>query len=134
MFMGFTNCGHVCPTTMVRLRAIASALELEVLESEVNVLFVSVDPDRDTPEVIARYVQGFNAGFTGVTGTPAELEKLANTLGAPFFVQVSDERYIVDHSSAIFVINPDGDYAAVISPPHDIALIVSALTEMLPEA
>jgi len=126
LFMGFTNCGHVCPMTMAKLRTIADSVD-----QPVDVLFVSVDPGRDTPEVIANYVRGFDESFRGVTGTPEAIDKLASALGAPYFVDASGERYIVDHSSAIFVINPDAALAATITAPHDVVPIISELQDLL---
>ena len=126
LFMGFTNCGHVCPMTMAKLRTIADSVD-----QPVDVLFVSVDPGRDTPEVVADYVRGFDATFRGVTGTLDEIDKLANALGAPYFVDVTGERYIVDHSSAIFVINPDAALAATITAPHDVVPITGELQDLL---
>jgi protein SCO1/2 len=126
LFMGFTNCGHVCPMTMARLRTIVDSIDRPV-----DVLFVSVDPGRDTPAVIASYVRGFDEKFRGVTGASDEIEKLANALGAPYFVDASGAQYIVDHSAAIFVINPDAALAATITAPHEVAPIVSELTELL---
>ena len=126
LFMGFTNCGHVCPMTMAKLRTIADSLDRPV-----DVLFVSVDPGRDTPAVIANYVRGFDESFRGVTGSPEEIAKLANALGAPYFVDANAERYIVDHSAAIFVIDADAALAATITAPHEVTPIVRELNELL---
>ena len=126
LFMGFTNCGHVCPMTMAKLRTI-----VDNIDQPVDVLFVSVDPGRDTPEAIANYVHGFDASFRGATGTPAEIDKLANTLGAPYFVDATGEKYIVDHSSAIFVVNPDAALAATITSLQDVEPVASELEALL---
>lgn len=126
LFMGFTNCGHVCPMTMAKMRAIKSEMK-----GTIDVLFVSVDPDRDTVDVVRDYVDSFDASFTGVTGDPAEVDKLANALGAPYFVDQSEDGYIVDHSAALFLIDPTGAYAGVMSAPHDVQAIVSDLSKLL---
>jgi protein SCO1/2 len=126
LFMGFTNCGHVCPMTMARLRAIKGSLERPV-----KVLFVSVDPGRDTPAVIDKYVHNFDPEFVGVTGQPQELAVLAAALGAPFYVEQTEDRYTVDHSGAIFIIDPAGKYAGVISPPLEIEAVVADLDRLL---
>jgi len=94
-------------------------------------LFVSVDPGRDTPAVIAKYVHAFDESFRGATGAPEQIEKLANALGAPYFVDASGERYIVDHSSAIFLINPDAALAATMTAPHEVEPITIELQELL---
>jgi len=126
LFMGFTNCGHICPMTMAKMRVIASELN-----GAVDVVFVSVDPGRDTPMVIRDYVRSFDANFTGITGTKAELDKLANALGAPLVVDVSADNYIVDHSSALFLLDPNGAFAGVVSAPLDVDLIVADLRHLL---
>jgi protein SCO1/2 len=126
LFMGFTNCGHICPMTMAKLRMISDSIE-----HPVDVLFVSVDPGRDTPAVIAAYVHGFDEKLRGITGKPEEIDRLATALGAPYFVDSSSERYIVDHSSAIFLINPDAALAATITAPHEVSPIISELNELL---
>jgi protein SCO1/2 len=126
VFMGFTSCGHVCPMVMAKLRAIKDAVQ-----SPVEVLFVSVDPERDTSEKILSYVRGFDASFTGATGAPEEIAKFANALGAPYFVDSSADPYIVDHSSALFIVDPAGAFAAVFTAPHEIEPIAADLDELL---
>ena len=126
VFMGFTSCGHVCPMIMAKLRAIKEAMKMPV-----EVLFVSLDPESDTPEKIHSYVRGFDASFTGATGAPEEIARFANALGAPYFVDSSADPYIVDHSSALFIVNPAGAFAAVFTAPHEIEPIAAGLDELL---
>ena len=126
IFAGFTNCGHICPMTMARLRAIVDAAA-----APVDVVFVSVDPGRDTPEAIKAYVQRFDPRFIGVTGQPEQLDILANTLGAPYSVVQDEGQYTVDHSTAIFVVNPDGEFAAVFTAPHDVSAIAADLDSLM---
>jgi len=126
LFMGFTNCGHICPMTMAELRAIHDGLP-----EPINVIFVSVDPNRDTPEVIRDYVRRFDDTFLGITGTSAELEKLASGIGAPIFVDTAADNYIVDHSSAVFLLDPSGALAGTITPPFDPARIAAELQTIM---
>jgi protein SCO1/2 len=126
VFMGFTNCGHVCPMAMAKLRAIK-----DTMQQPMQVLFVSVDPGRDTPAVIRDYVHGFDPDFSGITGADQEIAQLANALGAPYFVDNSGDSYVVDHSSAFFIINPDGAFAAVISAPHKAESVAADLDKLL---
>jgi protein SCO1/2 len=126
VFMGFTSCGHVCPMTMAKMRAIAAEMG-----GSVDVLFVSVDPDRDTPAVIRDYVKAFDEDFTGVTGAPEQIDALANALGAPYFVDKTGGAYTVDHSTALFIIDPEAAYTGVISAPHDVSAILSDLRILL---
>ena len=114
VFMGFTNCGDVCPATLYKLSE-----TVKKLPAPPRVLFVSVDPGRDSPEIIGRYLRGFNAGFAGATGTRNELTRFAEGLSAPYQVSTHDGRYIVDHSSAVFLLDPAAQLRAVFSAPHD---------------
>lgn len=126
LFLGFTSCGHVCPMTLAEMRTIRDSLD-----GRVNVVFVSVDPGRDTPEVIRKYIKGFDASFTGVTGAPEQLDALANALGAPYFVDADPDNYSVDHSSALFLINESAALAGVISQPLDVQAVVNELDALL---
>lgn len=123
VFMGFTSCGHICPTKMAEMRLIR-----DQLDAPLNVVFVSVDPGRDTPAIIKQYVESFDKDFSGMTGSAETIEELANALGAPYFVDPAPDRYIVDHSSALFLIGPDAKLVGVITPPLDIAVIADDLT------
>ena len=125
LFMGFTNCGHICPTKMAELRMIADAVD-----NPIRVVFFSVDPTRDTPDVIKAYVEGFDAEFLGLTAAPPDIETLAATLGAPYLVDTTPGNYVVDHSSALFLINPEGAYAGVATPPLEISTIVDDLNKL----
>lgn len=126
VFMGFTNCGHVCPMTLFTVSE-----ALNKLKTRPEVLFVSVDPGRDTPEQIASYLAGFDAAFRGATGDKAQLDRLAESLGAPYFVSTDDGRYTVDHSGALFLIDPAGRFRALLSPPHDAEVIAADLGAIL---
>lgn len=126
LFMGFTSCGHTCPMTLAKMRTIR-----DELDGRVNIVFVSVDPGRDTPEVINKYVSGFDPSFTGITGAPEELDALANALGAPYFVDTNPDKYIVEHSSALFLVNDSAALAGVISQPMEIEAVVTELDALL---
>ena len=115
LFTGFTNCPDVCPTTL----ALMAALRRDVPRADLRFLFVSVDPERDTPEVIGRYLAHFDPGFTGATGTHAETEKFTAGLG---LAQVRNPgvggAYTVDHSTAFVLIDPDARLAGYFQAPH----------------
>jgi protein SCO1/2 len=125
VFMGFTSCGHICPTKMAEMRMIKGKAD-----APLSVVFVSVDPGRDTPAVIKQYVESFDADFYGMTGSAEEIELFANALGAPYFVDTSPDSYIVDHSSALFLIGPDASLVGTITPPLDIAVIADDLGQL----
>ena len=129
VFMGFTSCGHICPTKMAEMRMIQDQLQ-DKFNTPLNVVFVSVDPGRDAPAVIKQYVESFDPGFSGMTGSAETIEALANALGAPYFVDPDPELYIVDHSSALFLIGPDASLVGTITPPLDISIIVDDLNQL----
>jgi protein SCO1/2 len=130
VFMGFTSCGHICPTKMAEMRMIQDQLQ-DTFDKPLNVVFVSVDPGRDTPEIIKQYVESFDQSFSGMTGSAKTIEAFSNALGAPYFVDPAPERYIVDHSSALFLIGPDASLAGTITPPLDINIIADDLNQLL---
>jgi protein SCO1/2 len=126
LFMGFTSCGHVCPMTMAKLKILH-----DQLNQPLNIVFVSVDPDRDTPDKIRQYVQNFDSDFSGMTGAPEQIDLLARTLGAPYAVDRTSGDYVVDHSSALFLISPDMGFAGVVTPPLEINAIADDLAILL---
>lgn len=126
VFMGFTSCGHICPTKMAELRMIQ-----DTAQAEFDAVFFSVDPGRDTPDVIRQYVETFDAGFLGYTGAPDSIERFAAALGAPYFVDTSPGNYVVDHSTALFLINPSAEFAGFVTPPFDIPAITRDLEALL---
>lgn len=126
VFMGFTNCGHVCPTTLFTLSE-----AVRQLSAPPQILFVSVDPGRDSPAVINTYVRGFGAAVAGATGTDAQLRRFAGSLGASFRVGQADDRYVVNHSSAVFLLDPATQLHAVFGAPHDAAVIAGDLARIM---
>lgn len=128
VFMGFTNCGHVCPTTLYTLSE-----AIKQLPTPPRVLFVSVDPERDSPDIIETYVDGFSNDFRGATGNEEQLVQLAEGLSAPFHVSKDDGRYMVDHSSAVFLLDPATQLHALFSAPHDANAIADTLEQIMRE-
>ncbi len=116
LFFGFTYCPDVCPTTLSVLNEAVTPLE-----NPPRVVLVSVDPERDTPEVLASYVPQFNAGFIGYTGNFDDIVKFATQLNVAFGKVPGDEpgTYTVDHSASIVVVNPQGHYAGFMRAPHN---------------
>jgi protein SCO1/2 len=125
VFFGFVNCPDICPTTLAMLATARNALEDLPAAERPGVVLVSVDPARDTPPVLARYVAHFDPSFTGVTGTPAALDALAAALGVAVFVGPADDEghYAVDHSAAVFLVDPAARVVALFTTPHDAAAI-----------
>lgn len=130
IFFGFTHCPDVCPTA---LAAMADALEQlrnhRHFGDEGQVIFVSVDPARDTPEVLGRYVQHFDADFIGATAAEDELKALTRALGVLFMkVAQGEGAYSMDHSAGIFFISPDLRLVSVLTPPQTAADIIRRFT------
>lgn len=115
LFTGFTNCPDVCPLTIASM----ADLRRRLARDDLQFLFVSVDPERDTPEVIRRYLGHFDPGLIGATGTRADLEQFTAGLGLAQIVNpgVGDE-YTVDHSTALVLIDPEARLAGYFSAPH----------------
>lgn len=125
LFFGFTNCPDVCPTTLATLAAARRLLADLPPASQPQVLLATVDPARDTPEVLARYVSHFDRSFGGITGDTQSLQQLTGDLGVAVFIGAPDAagNYAVDHSAAVFLIDPDAAFAALFGAPHDAAVM-----------
>ena len=109
LFFGYTMCPDVCPTTMSRLRRAIELLEGDA--DEVQVLMVSVDPERDTPENVSSYARAFNRVFVGLTGTTEQIDRVAADYGI-FHARAEgsiDTGYLVDHTAAVMVLDRDGN-------------------------
>ncbi|HED16575.1 MAG TPA: SCO family protein [Gammaproteobacteria bacterium] len=120
LFFGYTNCPDVCPTTLFLFKMLAAKLQPELYKNT-QFVFISVDPERDTTDVLARYMKYYNPDFTGLTGTPAEIKQFALAFGIPYFVdkhEAGQTNYMVDHSGIIILVNPKGEFQAVFSAPQ----------------
>ncbi len=120
VFFGFTHCPDICPATLQILAAAKRSLADIAQEPLPRIVLVSVDPERDTPAAIGRYVDYFGDGNLGLTGSLDELKKLTSALGIYFAKQPADDdgNYVVDHSAAVLVVNPDAEFHALFSGPH----------------
>ncbi len=126
LFFGFTNCPDVCPLTLKVLADARAAVRAADEEATPDVLFVSVDAARDTPERIRAYLNGFDSAFRGVTGPDEALEPLLRTLGVAVEKhEHGGESYNVVHSSVVFFVSPDAEVIGVSSAPHDAAKIAA---------
>lgn len=118
VFFGFTNCPDICPTTLQVLSNVRNELAAQG-KTTPRVVLVSVDPERDTPELLGQYVNYFGEDNLGLTGELGEIKKLTGALGIYFEKTPADgDNYSVDHSAAVIVINPDGEFSALFSGPH----------------
>ncbi len=116
VFFGFTHCPDICPTT---LATVARAIDDVPAGERPQVLLVSVDPERDTPEKLDTYLGYFDPAFLGATGDLDAIEAFATSVGAVFMHTPDDGGgYTVDHSAALFLLDPQVRLAAVFSAPH----------------
>jgi protein SCO1/2 len=106
LFFGFTHCPDVCPTTLAEIAGAVRSLGAEA--ERVQVLLVSVDPERDTPEALAKYVTAFDPRFLGLRGDLAATKKVAAEFKIYFEKRKTGESYTVDHSGQSYVIDPQG--------------------------
>jgi protein SCO1/2 len=124
VYFGYTHCPDVCPTTLVKLAQVKKTAALP----DLAVLFVSVDPGRDTPAMLATYVHAFDPDFIGATGDPAEIARLAQKFGvAVARVDLPGGDYAMDHSAAVFLLDRHGEIVAVFTPPFDAAPLAADL-------
>jgi protein SCO1 len=125
LFFGYTNCPDFCPTTLTTLAAMQKRLRAASSPVLPQVIFVSVDAKRDTPAQMAKYVPYFDPEFIGLTAADQRsVETVAKKLGVSVIIQPSaDGNYTVDHSGAIFVLNPDGRLTAILTGPFSVAAL-----------
>lgn len=134
VFFGFTHCPDVCPGTLAVLKQVKRQLADDpVFANTGQVLFVSVDAARDTPEVLARYVEYFDPAFRGATGDDETLSALTRPLGV-IYAKVpgsSENDYSVDHTGSIFVIDPQLRVLSAIGLPHEATDITTRLRAII---
>lgn len=125
LFFGFVNCPDVCPTTLATLAEARRVVADLSGGEQPAVVLVSVDPARDTPEVLGRYVTNFDPSFTGVTGAADAIDALTRHLGVAVIIgtPAADGSYSVDHTAAVFLIDPSASLAALFGSPHVAAVI-----------
>lgn len=132
LFLGYTFCPDICPTTLAQLRQIKSELPPEAV-SKLQIILVSVDPNRDTPKQLKQYLGYFDPQFQGLTPTSVDdIQKLANAVSIPFIpADTSKPNYTVDHSGNLAVIGPDGKQRGFIRAPLNNQKLVAQLPVML---
>jgi protein SCO1/2 len=127
MFFGYTHCPDFCPATLTVLAAVEKQLRAAKSVAPPQVVFVSVDAKRDTPEQLNRYVPNFDPEFIGLTATDQpSIERVVKKWGIAAAIQPTPNGdYIVDHSEAIFVIDPAGALAAILTGPFTVDAVQS---------
>lgn len=131
VFFGYTSCPDVCPTTLQEINFVYP--ELKQVAENVQILLVSVDPNRDKPEKLAQYIRYFNSEFIALTGGHDVLFPFARNLGLMYAIteDTNQSSYLVDHSASIVLVNPDGYVAAIFKPTHEPGQVPAIIGENL---
>jgi protein SCO1/2 len=126
IFFGFTHCPDVCPTTLARLVKLRK--ELGKGEAAMSIVFITVDPERDGPAEVGSYASLFNAPIVGLTGTPADIERVKKEFGV-FSAKVEQpgSDYSVDHTAAVFLMDRNGKFVSTLSPEEGDAVALDKL-------
>ncbi len=132
VYFGYTACQDVCPTTLNTLTAALGRLGEKA--QRVQPLFITVDPTRDTPAVLQRYVSNFRPGLLGLTGAPAVIARVAQEYGVVAVAHGTARHITVDHSSVILLFAPDGTLAAPIPADASEMVMAQALARYLTPA
>lgn len=134
MFFGFTHCPDICPATLQKLAAARDRIAgRSSSHAHPDIVLISVDPDRDSVDVLGQYVGYFGADVSGITGDLAEIRRLAAQFGVFFEREAaSDGNYNVSHSTAVMLINPDAEFHAVFGSAlsiddiaHDLPIVMA---------
>ncbi len=132
VFFGFTRCPDICPTTLMRLRQVRNALGEDA--GKVQVLLVSVDPERDTPDRLGAYVKSFDESFIGLRPEPADLEKVVKAFHAiAVKVPTVGDDYTIDHSATIYVYDRENQLRLIAQPTLEIDLFAADLKRLAQE-
>ena len=130
IFFGYTHCPDACPTA---LNEMSLALDrLGIKRDEVGVVFITVDPERDTPDVLKSYVQSFDAPIVALTGSPEAVAQAAKAYRV-FYAKHprADGDYDMDHSAVIYVMNPEGRFTATFTPDSTADAIAQRLQKLI---
>jgi protein SCO1 len=130
MYFGFTHCPDECPDTLAVLARLERQAELPGLQ----VLFVTIDPQRDTPPVLAAYLRQFDSRFLGLTGDPAQIRRLAGSLGIAIDrIDLPGGGYDFEHTLAILLFDSRAREVGVFTPPFDARQLAQSLRSVAPQ-
>jgi protein SCO1/2 len=130
IFFGYTHCPDACPTALNEMSLALDRLGMK--RDEVRVVFITVDPERDTPEALKSYVQSFDAPIVALTGSPEAVAQAAKAYRV-FYARHprADGDYDMDHSAVIYVMNPEGRFTATFTPDSSADAIVQRLQKLI---
>nr|WP_288356794.1 SCO family protein [uncultured Pseudomonas sp.] len=131
VFFGFTRCADICPTTLMQVAKVLDGMGEQ--GDWLQPLFISLDPDRDTPEVLAAYTTFFDERILGLTGTSEQIQQVADAYAVYFRKVPMGDTYMLDHTGAVYLMNPQGELASLIplrtAPTDAIREISTALAQ-----
>ncbi|HTV88208.1 MAG TPA: SCO family protein [Stellaceae bacterium] len=131
VFFGYTHCPDICPTTLNDLSLAYDKLDKQQ-QKDVSVVFISVDPDRDTPTVLKSYIENFDAPIVGLTGTAAEVQQAAKDYHVYYAKHyLAGGGYDMDHSAVVYVMNPKGRFVATMTPDEAVTEIEAKLEKLV---
>ncbi|WP_313054920.1 SCO family protein [Pseudomonas lopnurensis] len=131
LFFGFTACPDICPTTLSDMRRLFGRLPAETRE-QLQLVLVSADPARDTPQQLKTYLDYYRAGFGGLTGEMQQLQRLSKALGLPFVpARETQGNYSVSHSGNLALVAPDGTLRGHIRAPLNLEGLQQALPQVI---
>jgi protein SCO1/2 len=131
MFFGFTYCPDICPTELAKVTRVMELLPPDVA-AQVQPLFISVDPERDTPELLKQYLTMFDPRIAGLTGTPEEIAAVtrAYRIYAAKVPGQGGADYLVDHSAMLYLMRPDGSFATFFRTTDSADVIAAKVAEV----
>jgi cytochrome oxidase Cu insertion factor (SCO1/SenC/PrrC family) len=132
VFFGFTYCPDVCPTTLNDISVVLEELGNDA--EQVTPLFISVDPERDTPQVMAEYVANFDTRIVALTGSPEQIKQVAQAFRTYYAKMEQEDQpggYTMDHSAFLYLMDPEGEYATHFSIGDEPAAIADEIRAYL---
>ena len=131
LFFGFTHCPDVCPNTLLEIQRLL--VNLKDQAEQVQVLFISVDPERDTPEKLDSYINYFNRDIIGLTGSSAEIAAVIRQYNGrvSFSGDINSDSYSVEHNSNLFLINKQGGIGSIILPRTPLPVIEQQVRKLI---
>lgn len=135
VFVGFTHCPDVCPTTLTDMARAQALWDSAGMPNKPRLLFVSIDPERDTPAIIAEYAAFFHKDTLTATAAEPQLAEFTRALGLVYMKVPQGETYTMDHSATLVLLNPKAEFAGIIRPPLDpeaVGADLMALTKARP--
>lgn len=129
VFFGFTRCADICPTTLVHMAKVLDGLGEQA--EQVQPLFISLDPERDTPDVLTAYTEFFDERILGLTGSPEQLRQVADAYSVYFQKVPMGDTYMLDHTGSIYLMAPDGELAELFSQQTGAEAMVQGITRAI---